>query len=261
MKGVGSQGDGSVQLLCESADAQIMVLRYLKETYGLEGITLTVPASASVPRIILRHERRVRQAVIVAGANHSLVLNVALTCALGLSTRMFPASAVVKKEMFPCIDSDGVCKPVIQAIVESLVDAGIEVIVIVCQQRDVATLQGYFDMSILDSPHMVGRITLEMLAIAARIRAIGTRIRYAVQDEQLGFGHAVWCANTALDGVREAVEEPFLLCLGDHLYKSGPGSTRSCAAKLMDAFQQVGDVLRPMLGLKLMPMDQGSRSR
>lgn len=77
------------------------------------------------------HPRRVRSAVIVAA---------------GLSTRMFPASAVVKKELFPIVDHDGVCKPVILAIMEGLVESGIDRFVVVVQRRDIKVFDGFFSM-------------------------------------------------------------------------------------------------------------------
>lgn len=70
--------------------------------------------------------------------------------AAGLSTRMFPASAVVKKELFPIVDHDGVCKPVILAIMEGLVEAGIERIVVVVQEKDIAVFDAFFSMKAVE---------------------------------------------------------------------------------------------------------------
>lgn len=86
-------------------------------------------AQPSPPRPI--YPRRVRSAVVVAA---------------GLSTRMFPASVVVKKELFPIVDHDGVCKPVILAILEELAESGIDRFVIVVQEKDVATFDSFFSM-------------------------------------------------------------------------------------------------------------------
>lgn len=87
------------------------------------------PPQAAAPRLL--HPRRVRSAVIVAA---------------GLSTRMFPASAVVKKELFPIVDHDGVCKPVILAIMEGLVESGIERFVVVVQRKDIPVFDAFFSM-------------------------------------------------------------------------------------------------------------------
>lgn len=84
------------------------------------------------------HPRRVRSAVIVAA---------------GLSTRMFPASAVVKKELFPIVDHDGVCKPVILAIMEGLVESGIERFVVVVQEKDIPVFDDFFSMKAVENHH------------------------------------------------------------------------------------------------------------
>lgn len=82
------------------------------------------------PRML--HSRRVRSAVIVAA---------------GLSTRMFPASAVVKKELFPIVDCDGVCKPVILAVLEGLLESGIDRFVVVVQEGDIKVFDEFFSMN------------------------------------------------------------------------------------------------------------------
>jgi len=66
-----------------------------------------------------------------------------------------------------------------------------------------------------------------------------------IQQNQEGFGHAVYCAKTALG------DEPFLLMLGDHLYRSS--GEISCAQQLMEAYNQHGTNI---LGLRRTPEDQ-----
>ncbi len=65
------------------------------------------------------------------------------------------------------------------------------------------------------------------------------------QTAQEGFGHAVYCARQAIGG------EPFLLMLGDHLYRST--GDRSCAQQLLDAYHQHGT---SVVGLRRTPEDQ-----
>ena len=66
-----------------------------------------------------------------------------------------------------------------------------------------------------------------------------------IQTTQEGFGHAVYCA-------REAVgDEPFLLMLGDHLYRSN--GERSCAQQLIEVYNQHGI---SVLGLRRTPEEQ-----
>jgi UTP--glucose-1-phosphate uridylyltransferase len=80
---------------------------------------------------------------------------------------------------------------------------------------------------------------------AQRILEIGRHVSFAIQETQEGFGHAVYCA-------REAVgNEPFLLMLGDHLYRSDGG--KSCARQLIEAYNQHGI---SVLGLRRTAEDQ-----
>lgn len=99
------------------------------------------------PRML--HPRRVKTAVLVAA---------------GLSTRMFPASAVVKKELFPIVDHDGVCKPVILAIMEGLVESGIERFVVVVQQKDIAVFDEFFSMKAVEK-HKHRRVLRVVVAV------------------------------------------------------------------------------------------------
>jgi UTP--glucose-1-phosphate uridylyltransferase len=62
------------------------------------------------------------------------------------------------------------------------------------------------------------------------------------QPAQEGFGHAVFCARPALG------EEPFLLMLGDHLYRST--TDVSCARQLVEAYQRSGT---SVVGLRRTP--------
>lgn len=97
---------------------------------GRQRVSLENGGVSPPPRML--HSRRVRSAVIVAA---------------GLSTRMFPASAVVKKELFPIVDCDGVCKPVILAVLEGLAESGIERFVVVVQEGDIKVFDEFFSMN------------------------------------------------------------------------------------------------------------------
>ena len=72
-------------------------------------------------KLTICSQYRVRKAVIPAA---------------GFGTRMFPATKAVKKEFMPIIDRDGRAKPIILAIVEEAVSAGIEEVGIVVQKGD-----------------------------------------------------------------------------------------------------------------------------
>ncbi len=201
-KGVGSQGDGSAQFIAKSAADQQAVVEILERDLDLPALTLTLGTGPKVRR--------------------------ALVPAAGFGTRLFPASKATKKELFPVIDRDGIAKPAILLIVEEALDAGIEEVVIIVQQDDLEDFRAFFNTQIsIENYNKLPRASQEY---ARRILEIGRRVRFVTQTAQEGFGHAVYCARAAME------EEPFLLMLGDHLYRSS--GAVSCARQVVEAYQQ-----------------------
>jgi UTP-glucose-1-phosphate uridylyltransferase len=203
-KGVGSQGDGSAQFIARSAADQQAVVEILARDLQLSGLSLTLGTGP-----------RVRRALIPAA---------------GFGTRLFPASKATKKELFPIVDRDGIAKPAILLIVEEALEAGIEEVVVVVQQEDLDEFRSFFTAQI--SIENYNKLSRSAQAYAQRILDMGRRVRFVTQTAQEGFGHAVYCARAAMDN------EPFLLMLGDHLYRSNGAA--SCARQVMDAYQQSG---------------------
>ena len=60
---------------------------------------------------------------------------------------------------------------------------------------------------------------------------MGERVQLKVQENAQGFGHAVFCAHDYVG------DEPFLLVLGDHLYRS-TAEGRSCASQIIDVYDR-----------------------
>jgi UTP-glucose-1-phosphate uridylyltransferase/mevalonate kinase len=203
-KGVGSQGDGSAQLVARSADDQKAVVEILERDLGVGCLTLTLGTGPKVAK--------------------------ALIPAAGFGTRLFPASKATKKELFPVVDRDGIAKPAILLIVEEALEAGIEQVVIVVQEGDLEDFRGFFDTQI--SIENFNKLPRHFQDYARRILDIGRRVRFVTQAAQEGFGHAVYCAREALG------DEPFLLMLGDHLYRADDGG--SCARQVVEAYQRSG---------------------
>jgi UTP-glucose-1-phosphate uridylyltransferase/mevalonate kinase len=213
-KGVGSQGDGTAQFLARSQADQQAVIEIIQRDLGLECLSLT-----------LKPGQKVRKAVIPAA---------------GFGTRLFPASKATKKELFPIIDSDGIAKPAILLIVEEALEAGIEEVIIIVQEGDLDDFRRFFKEQI--SIENYNKLPAHFQEYARRLLEIGRRVTFVVQQAQEGFGHAVYCAREAIDG------EPFLLMLGDHIYRSN--GERSCARQLMEAYQQHG---QSIVGLRRTP--------
>jgi UTP-glucose-1-phosphate uridylyltransferase/mevalonate kinase len=216
-KGVGSQGDGSAQFVARSASDQKAVIDIIERDLKMTCLSLTMRAG-----------QKVRKAVIPAA---------------GFGTRLFPASKATKKELFPIVDRDGLAKPVILLLVEEALSAGIEEIIIIVQENDLNEFRSFFQEQI--SIENFNKLPRQFQEYARRILEIGQRISFVTQVAQEGFGHAVYCARDAVGN------EPFLLMLGDHLYRSK--SDLSCAQQLVAAYDRHGI---STLGLRSTPEDQ-----
>jgi len=213
-KGVGSQGDGTAQFLCRSQEDQEQVVHILEHQLGLPAIKLT-----------LHPTQKVRKAVIPAA---------------GFGTRLFPASKATKKELFPVIDRDGIAKPAILLIVEEAIDAGIEEIIIIVQRDDLTDCRSFFNAQI--SIENFNKLPPHFKEYSRKLREMGQRVSFLVQDNQEGFGHAVYTTRERIG------DEPFLLMLGDHIYRSN--TSASCARQMVEAYNQYGT---SVVGLKRTP--------
>lgn len=201
-KGVGSQGDGSAQLIARSEEDRKAVVRALRDELGLSTLVLDLLPTT-----------RVRKAVITAA---------------GFGTRLYPATKVIKKELFPIVTADGIAKPILLVIVEEALKSGIEEICLVVQQGEREVFEGF--LSTPESPMHHDKLPIHLREYSGYLREIGERVSFVEQESQEGFGHAVFAA-------REWVgEEPFLLMLGDHLYTSNDDVP--CARQLLDVYDQ-----------------------
>jgi UTP-glucose-1-phosphate uridylyltransferase/mevalonate kinase len=215
-KGVGSQGDGSIQFIAKDKPGQQALKDYLANDLGLDSYCLTVPKTKAV-----------RKAVIPVA---------------GYGTRMYPATKIMKKEFFPVIDTDGYAKPVLLVILDELLNAGIEEICLIIRpgEEDI-----YLTLFRKLQEDQESKLPGNLKSYERKLSALREKITFAYQDKMLGFGHAV------MQSERFANGEPVLLLLGDHLYRSG-GSV-NCAAQLISAFEKTE---RLTIGLfEILPQD------
>ncbi|BET65126.1 UTP--glucose-1-phosphate uridylyltransferase GalU [Opitutales bacterium ASA1] len=135
----------------------------------------------------------------------------------GLGTRLFPASHAVKKELFPVVGPDGVARALVHYHLLELEAAGFEEICIIVQPGEEKTIRAY-----VEGPDDAYLRRLEKYPVlhdeALRMRRLASRLSFAVQHTQEGYGHAVYQSRGFVEG------EPFLLCLGDHLFRGAPVS-------------------------------------
>jgi UTP--glucose-1-phosphate uridylyltransferase len=162
--------------------------------------------------------------------------------AAGFGTRLYPATKVFKKEFFPVIDRDGRARPVILMLVEELLSAGIEEIGIVVQPDDLLLFEAFFKQPA--KPGLGEKLSNHNQEYDRYLQNIGQHITFILQNTQEGYGHAVYCAEDWLNG------QPFLLTLGDHIYRSYTGV--SCAKQLTEIYQKYQT---SVIGLTLMRED------
>lgn len=132
----------------------------------------------------------------------------------GEGSRMLPWTRGLRKELLPLCDrgfnGGPVLKPVANFVLETLIDAGInDVVLVVGGQDGGASVQNYFtiDREILarlaDKPERLR----EIRALYERLENV--RLRFAVQGEPRGFGDAVLRAQPFIGA------NPFVLHAGD----------------------------------------------
>lgn len=206
-KGVGSQGDGSVQFLAKDRESQQQIIDYLNNR-GMKAYALTI-----------KPVHTVRKAIIPVA---------------GFGTRLYPASRALKKDFFPIPDKDGIVKPVILILLEELMKSGIEEVCLVLGSEEERQKYRDFFETPLSQEHL-SKLSPEMQEYENKILAIGRKLRYVYQREKRGFGHAVYQA------VDFANNEPVLLLLGDTLYRSE--SNKPCALQLIEKYEQYNKLM------------------
>ncbi|MBN2288146.1 MAG: GHMP kinase [Candidatus Glassbacteria bacterium] len=201
-KGVGSQGDGSAQFVARGPEEQQEVIRLFEQVKGMRALKLDIPAA-----------RKARSALIPAA---------------GYGTRLFPATKATRKELFPVVGADGVARPAILYLVEEAFASGATRVCVVVQKEDVELFESFFNAP-LELKHY-NKLSQEARSYQNRLQAMGSKTTILAQEHQEGLGHAVHVAREWLEG------EPFLLMLGDHIYRSN--TQVPCARQLLDIYEK-----------------------
>jgi UTP--glucose-1-phosphate uridylyltransferase len=148
----------------------------------------------------------------------------------GLGTRHFPASHAVKKELFPIVGTDGIARALFHYHLLELEAAGIEEICIIVQTGEDEMVRRYLRGPGDDYLHRLQKYPA-LLREAEQMRGFERRIRFAVQQQQEGYGHAVYQTKDFATG------EMVLLTLGDHLFR---GKSISPYRELADTARSSG---------------------
>ena len=133
--------------------------------------------------------------------------------AAGFGTRFLPQTKAMPKEMLPIVD-----KPVIQIVVEELVDAGI---------KDIIIVTGWHKRAIED--HFDSHPELEALLersgknkLLEEVRKVANLANFIYLRQKGPVGNATPIANTS----HLIKDEPFVVCWGDNFFDSNPSSVK-----------------------------------
>jgi len=128
----------------------------------------------------------------------------------GMGSRFLPATKASPKEMMPIVD-----KPLIQYAVEEAVAAGIHDMVFITG-RNKRAIEDHFDKAYEVEAELAARGKTDLLALIQDVVPKSVNCIYIRQSEPLGLGHAVLCAQAAVN------DEVFAVILADDLIDGKP---------------------------------------
>lgn len=163
-------------------------------------------------------------------AKEKTILKAVLPVA-GYGTRFLPATRAQPKEMLPLVD-----KPVVQYIVEECISSGIKEIIFITG-RNKRAIEDHFDYipeleDVLVRKGMFGEIK-EFEKLRERIHIV-----YVRQDKQMGNGHALLCAKSAIGDC------PFVFCNADDIIMSEVPAMK----QMIEAYGQ-NEIVEEMVGV------------
>ena len=141
----------------------------------------------------------------------------------GLGTRFLPATKASPKEMLNVVD-----KPLIQYAVEEAVKAGITHMIFITSSSKRA-IEDHFDTHFELEARLQQQGKDELLALVKGISPPHIQFTYVRQNQPLGLGHAVLCAEHVVG------ESPFAVLLADDLIDD---SMSPCLSAMVSRFEQ-----------------------
>lgn len=163
----------------------------------------------------------------------------AIIAVAGSGTRLLPATKSMPKEMLPIVD-----KPIIQLVVEELVEAGIEDIILVTKW-DKKPLEDHFDHTWALENDLEKSGKTELLKEVQKISEMANFI-YVRQKGPYGNGTPVLSAASLVKN------EPFVFVWGDDLVKSKISFTK----QMVEDFEKNG---HPMIGVQEVKKEEVDR--
>ncbi len=151
----------------------------------------------------------------------------------GLGTRFLPATKAQPKEMLTIVD-----KPVIQYIIEEVVQSGIKEIILVTSQSKRA-IEDYFDRNFELEYFLKKAGKIEILKEVQRISKLAN-FYYVRQKEMAGNGDAILCAKNLIG------DEPCAVLFGDDIIET----KIPCLKQMIEVFEKYGD---PIVAVERIP--------
>lgn len=151
----------------------------------------------------------------------------AIIAAAGFGTRFLPQTKAMPKEMLPVID-----KPIIQIVVEELVEAGIKDIIIVGSSNK-RSIEDHFDMpneDLLANLRAGGEKKKPYIEELQKLSSLANFI-YIRQKGPYGNATPILCAAHILDN-----DEPFIYTFADDFFVASPSRTD----QLIDTYNTYG---------------------
>lgn len=143
--------------------------------------------------------------------------------AAGWGTRFLPMTKVVHKELVPVLN-----KPIIHHLAKEAAEAGVEEIIIIISPRKLDILR-YFTVNAGLESELESKGKIKLLHKVKETNTL-IKVSIAIQNEQLGLGHAIFMA------ADQTNNEPFGVILGDDLIDA----KTPAIGQLIKAYEQTG---------------------
>lgn len=150
----------------------------------------------------------------------------AVIAAAGFGTRFLPQTKAMPKEMMPVID-----KPIIQYVVEDLVEAGIRDIIIVGSSNK-RSIEDHFDLPSADLLSNLRAGGPKKQHFIDELESIANMANFIYLRQKGPYGNAT----PVMDAAHLIGDEPFIYTYADEFFVASPGRT----AQLISVYEKTG---------------------
>ena len=201
-KGVGSQGDGTAQIIAKNKNSQTAIINYLKKM-GYNSYIFD-----------LKKTNKIKKAVIPVA---------------GYGTRLYPYTKLINKEFCPVVYENKL-KPQISVLLEELYDSNIDKICLIISSNKQKKL--YKDYLLKHSNYLNTFSNYEdNVNYEEKLRKIWKKIKF-IKNRHVNYGFAY-----SISLAKKFVgSDNFILCLGDTIYSSNNSS--NCCKQLIDFYDK-----------------------